>query len=260
MTTTENTVRAVPPELDAGQLDINLVNISTYDFVDFGCSRGGSLAMGTNHLGGRRGFGVDININKVREARAAGHDAFLGDFCNLDLPSKCVDFAILSHVLEHMPRLYLAQKALLSAMRIAKDFVYIRGPYFDCETQLNKLGLKFYWADWRGHPCHLTVEDLCGTLDLLGHREYEIYGREPIIDSTHPTIHPLSSPPEQHKYDPQLHPEKPIVKFKFSAFVEFIAIIWLHPNLDPTRPRNIGREHSLIAKSGSWFPLTQESL
>ncbi len=47
------------------------VDLSAYDFVDFGCSSGDSIAFGKNHLGGHRGLGRDINPNKVGAARTS---------------------------------------------------------------------------------------------------------------------------------------------------------------------------------------------
>jgi hypothetical protein len=44
------------------------VDLKGFDFVDFGCSAGGSIVWAARKFGGRRGLGVDINPGKVRFA------------------------------------------------------------------------------------------------------------------------------------------------------------------------------------------------
>ena len=107
------------------------LKIENFDFCDFGCSKGSSIKFGVDVLGGRRGLGIDIDKRKVESSIKAGYEAIIGDFCNLDLPEKCVDFSLLSHVLEHLPTLNHAKAAIRNAIKISDKFVFIQGPYFD---------------------------------------------------------------------------------------------------------------------------------
>jgi hypothetical protein len=123
-----------------------------YDFLDFGCSKGGSLQLGKGLFGGRRGLGIDLDPAKVAASRHAGHDAMQADATSLQLATGSVSFVLMMHFLEHLPGFGPAQMAIKSACRVARDFVFIRHPWFDSDGALFDLGLKFYWSDWRGHP------------------------------------------------------------------------------------------------------------
>jgi len=79
------------------------INIDEFDFCDFGCRNGGSIQFGIKHLQAKRGFGININTKCVELCQSASYDAMIGDFCNIELPDKCVDFSLLFHVLEHLP-------------------------------------------------------------------------------------------------------------------------------------------------------------
>ena len=71
-----------------------------------------------------------------------------------------VRFVTISHTLEHLRDLVEVRKTLGSAVKVATDFLFIRGPYFDADDLLQTQGLKFFWSDWSGHPCHLTTGQL----------------------------------------------------------------------------------------------------
>ena len=49
-----------------------------YDFLDFGCSKGGSMEFAQATFGGR-GLGLDIDPAKVAASKAAGFDAAVQD-------------------------------------------------------------------------------------------------------------------------------------------------------------------------------------
>lgn len=103
------------------------IQIGEFDFCDFGYSNGGSIKFGQEILGGKKGFGIDIDPKKIIASRKSGYEAISGDFCNLNLPDQSVDFAILSHVLEHLPTLNHAKLAIQNAMRVSKKIVFIQG-------------------------------------------------------------------------------------------------------------------------------------
>ena len=202
------------------------------DFLDFGASNGGSIEFAKRRLGGKRGVGVDIDGAKVARMRSLGYACLEADITSLDLPPDSVRFVVMSHVLERLPSLDAIQRTLDSAARVAKDFLYIQGPYFDADDLLSTQGLKFYWSDWRGHPFHLTTWELIALLYDLGLVSYVLQARLPITDSSDPAIHPLASPPDQHDYSPEIHPPKPAVVFapplhKRRVYREFVCVVRL---------------------------------
>ena len=189
------------------------MDLTGYDFLDFGASKGGCIDFAKARLGGTNGVGVDIDPRKVAQMRALGYDCVEGDVTALDLPDDSVRFVTMSHVLEHLPDLDAVSRALESAGRVASDFLFIQGPFFDADGLLAADGLKFFWSDWSGHKCHLTTGDLGTTLKALALADYVCMGRLPVKDSGDPTIHPLDSPRNQHEYDADVHSPKPDVAF-----------------------------------------------
>ena len=181
------------------------------DFLDFGASKGGSIEFVKKLLGGRHGVGVDRDAAKVREMRALGYTCLEADITSLELSPNSVRFVVMSHVLERLPSLEAIRRTVESAARVARDFLYIQGPYFDADGALSTQGLKFYWSDWHGHAFHLTTWELISLLHELGCAGYVLMGRLPVAGSWDPVVHPLSSPRDQHDYDQEIHPPKPHV-------------------------------------------------
>ncbi|HEY9301263.1 MAG TPA: class I SAM-dependent methyltransferase [Phormidium sp.] len=227
---------------------MNDIDITSFDFADFGCSNGSSIQFGIKILKGRKGFGIDIDPKKVASAKAAGYDAIKGDFCNLDLPDGCVDFTILSHTLEHLPTLECAKEAIKNAIRVSRKFVFIRGPFFDADDYLKSLGLKFYWSDWTGHTLHLKAEQVMNILEDINAPNYEIYGRVLLNSSIDATIHPLSSLKNQHQWELEKHGVKPILTLTKPVYREVVCIIWLAENVSVSDVRNLSHKHLLYQK------------
>ncbi len=200
----------------------------SYDFIDFGSKIGGSMDLAIRRLGGTRGLGIDIRPDVVEKAQQAGYDVILGDATKLEFPENCVRFAVISHFLEHLPDLETVKKSLKSAIKISREFIYIRGPVFDDEEYLKSLGFRTYWSHWIGHPCHLTTFQLADILKSLGQDNFEFRFEVPMYDSKSKNIHPLSAPDGQHEYDAKLHPPKPYVKFDHVIFREFVCNVFLN--------------------------------
>lgn len=207
-------------------------DLSEVDFLDFGASKGGSIDFAIRSLGGKSGLGVDNDGAKVARMQSLGYACLEADITSLDMPADSVRFVVMSHILEHLPGLDTVRRTIASAARVATDFIYIQGPYFDADDALATQGFKFYWSDWHGHTFHLTTWELIGLLDELGLANYALFGRVPVADSSDPTIHPLASPRDQHDYRPQLHPPKPTVVFapplhKQPVYREFVCVVRL---------------------------------
>ena len=198
-----------------------------HDFLDFGASKGGSIDFAMARLGGRKGLGIDIDPKKIQRMRELGYDCLEADVLNLDLPENSVRFVLISHFLEHLADIDEVREAVASAARTARDFIFIRGPWFDGDDRLRAQGLKFYWSDWHGHPCHLTTGQLRGVLDDLGLSSYAFLGRSTVADSLDSAIHPAGSPRDQHDYVDGVHPPKPYAVFEPPLFREMVCIVAL---------------------------------
>ncbi|EKF6289099.1 class I SAM-dependent methyltransferase [Vibrio cholerae] len=141
----------------------SLIKKHSVDFLDFGCSSGGSIEFAEKRFGGFKGLGIDISQKKVEKATSNG---YLAINYNLNqLPHKeLVSFCILSHFLEHIPQREQVKKFIESAIRISKDFVYIQQPFFDVDGYLFEKGLKLSWSDWSCHPNRMSSIELWAVL------------------------------------------------------------------------------------------------
>jgi hypothetical protein len=195
-----------------------------FDFIDIGCSKGGSLAWGMAQFGGT-GLGIDLSERKVLATRAAGYQAIVADATALDMADDAVRFATLSDVLEHMPDGETAERCLAEAYRVSRDFVLVRGPNFDREEDLAKLSLKRYYADWRGHTWHHQSEDLVRLARRVGAARTIIVSHARIRGSEDPDILPAGAPRDQGRYDATLHGTKPLIAFRRKLYSRIMMVL-----------------------------------
>jgi len=188
------------------------LDLSDFDFLDLGCSRGGSIRQCAKRFGASRGLGIDQDSDKVLEALDAGLDAALGDATSLELDGQA-RFVSMMDFLEHLPSLEMVERTLASAAAAATDFVYVFHPSFEGEDYLGELGLRQYWWHWKGHRCHPTVADYCAILDRQGLHDYMVRYLGPIHSSDHESIIPSTAPVDQHSFDRQTHGPKPSIVF-----------------------------------------------
>ncbi len=203
------------------------INLDDYDFIDFGASKGGSIEFGKNLFDARRGIGIDLDPDKVALMRGHGYDCIEGDITQIDLPENSVRFVMMSHILEHLPGLSAVRAAIANAARVATDFLFIQGPFFDADLDLAADGLKLYWSDWTGHTCHLRSSDLERILEQLGLDQHQMHFATLISSSRDEAIHPLASPRNQHQYDPARHPEKSVSRFRYPVYREIVCCVRL---------------------------------
>lgn len=228
----------------------------TYDQLDFGCSAGGALVFGKDTLGAKRGLGLDISPAKVAKANASGFEAQELDVTTVGDYPDAVSFVTLFHFLEHLPSYDLAKRCIHAAHAAARDFVFIRQPWFDSDGELFKLGYKCYWSDWRGHPLPVSVLNLHKMIDAIGPDvDYRIYGRKRIRSTMDPAILPLSAAPDSSYYNDDEHAKKENLPIRGDAFYESAAIIKLsskvsYKTLESTmNPEILFRSKPVPAKS-----------
>jgi SAM-dependent methyltransferase len=185
---------------------------SQCDFIDLGCGRGGSIDYCRKRFAAQQGIGIDLSEEKVREARAAGYDAFVADA--LTIPTDVdVRFVSMLDFLEHLADLGKVERVIEVAAQAATDFLFIRHPSFEGEAYLRSLGLRQYWWHWSGHTAHIHISDYCSMFERLGLRLYFIRYRELVLNSSHESILNVDAKINQGKYDPAVHSVKPMVEF-----------------------------------------------
>ncbi len=204
------------------------VDFSQFDFIDFGCSDGGSLKFAQQAIPNAKGCGIDIDPAKVEKACNAGHFAVTGDIFSIQTP-KIVDFVTLSHFLEHLESIDLAKRMLQKAIELATHFVLVRQPWFDADAQLMQLGLKLYWSHWRGHRnnmgCLAFHSALNGELQAEKLSAFGVYGHGRIRRSSDPCLIPLNAGIDQHRYDPSVHgPKRMDLELPFPVYREIVVV------------------------------------
>jgi hypothetical protein len=203
------------------------------DYIDFGCKLGSSFELCEKILGGRKGLGLDINIDYVNQYRDSEFNAMLCDITDVDLPDGIVDFVCASHVLEHLPTEKDVFLAVKECIRLSKKFAYIVGPYFDADDFLRENGLKFFWSDWTWHPTHVTSNMLENSILNSGQIcSFQVWGRLPIYNSDSNDILCLTEPSNQHHHDPKLHASKDFRVFEKVIFKEIAVLIIKDKSID----------------------------
>ncbi|AWC20843.1 N-acetylglucosaminyl-diphospho-decaprenol L-rhamnosyltransferase [Aminobacter sp. MSH1] len=204
------------------------LSTNTYDHIDFGCSKGGSLEFARRKLGGARGLGIDLSKSKVDQTRAAGFDACIADATSLSLHPGAVRFVTMLDFLEHLPSVSNARGCISAACAVASEFVYIRQPWFDSDGYLFSQQLKLYWSDWTGHPNAMTSLEFHNIIsNIPGVQRWRLFGVKRIDDSNHPAVHSLLSPKDQSVWEASKHPPKPSVKFSQPIFTQIACVVEL---------------------------------
>ncbi len=208
-----------------------LLKSKNYDQIDFGCSKGGSLQFGRDVLGGKNGIGLDIDPAKVKQTNEAGFEGALADVTELVAQRNSARFVTMIDFLEHLPGVEMAERCIEAACQAAKDFVFIRQPWFDSDGYLFSRGLKLYWSDWTGHPNAMTSLELYRTISRVSSaKRWRIYARTLVESSSDPCVHPIDAPANQHDYDVQVHGQKPSISFEQPIYRQIGAIILTEDN------------------------------
>jgi len=209
------------------------VDLSRYDFVDFGCSKGGSLRFAKRRFRAKAGLGVDIDPAKIAQALESGFDVVQGDLHALR-GKNSVRFVSMMQFLEHLPELAEVERVVAKAANLASDFLYIHHPSFDDEHLLLAQGLRLYFQHWSGHTAHVRSTHFFEIFERLGLLQYHVRALKPVFDSSHPAILPSSAPIDQHEYDPNLHGPKPQLGFPqpIHQHLEFFVALRPIPKAD----------------------------
>jgi len=212
----------------------SISNADEYEFLDFGCSAGGSLELYGNMFQAEgKGLGLDINPEKVRLTKEKGYNAQVCDITKLQLNNK-IKFGVMNHFLEHIPNIQDVNIIVKKACSIIDDFLLIRQPYYDADPYLFSNGFKFYWSNWRGHPNHMTLLEFHNMLMPLVTegliKSFSLYGMSPVTSSEDSAIHNIDSMIDQHGWNKKEHTPKRNIEFSIPVYKEVLAIVDLSGN------------------------------
>lgn len=183
---------------------------SLMDFIDLGCSTGGSYSQMVKRFGYERGLAIDIDGKKVKTARCNGVPAIHMDARRLSFfRDNSFRAVTMSYFLEHLPSRELIEEVLRESVRIGSETIYVRGRMFNDEA-LKDAGVRFFWSNWRGHQTHIEGEEVVQLLTDLGAHDIEVKYLGQVETTDDPCIHPLEAGKDRHAYDPAIDPPKPV--------------------------------------------------
>jgi ABC-2 type transport system ATP-binding protein len=198
------------------------------DFVDISRGDGSSVGYCHRRFGGR-GLAVSLSSDIAEGARRLGAEVLLADPLEVEIPDKSVRYVSLMDSIHFFRVPDELEEILTRAARWARDFVFVRMPSFEDVDQLAALGLKWYWTDWTALPGHPKLDRMTAVFDALGLERVSVKYRMPTLSSDAPSLLPLSAPPDQGDYDPELHGPKPSVAFPRPVYAQVDIFIALRP-------------------------------
>jgi hypothetical protein len=202
------------------------MNIDTrgYDFIDFGYGKGGAYEIARKKFKAKKGISIDIRKECKEQAAQRGDSCIIANVLNCTFSPKSVNFVSMVHFLEHLTTMADVAKAISLAAAAAKDFIFVEGPAFEYNTVLEKYGLKFHWADWYGHPSHVTATTLIKMLKKQEFYGYMLFYLDNVVDSSDRAIYPANAVGNQHEYySKRKHPPKKLIVFSECVYKYFIV-------------------------------------
>ena len=210
-----------------------------YAFLDIGCGSGGSTTQCQSRFGLGRGLGLDWYEADLETARARGLDVASCDVTRVNLPARCVAFASMMDVLEHLADEAAAVDLLERLASVARSFLFIRHPSFDDGEYLAERGLRFSWTDWTAHPNMMRIDDFRRVFAALGWRDHVIVPNMRITDSRHPALVPSSAPTNTVEYDEARHGPKPLIEFEPPIYGKYDIFVRLDPGMAEAEWRRV---------------------
>ena len=202
-------------------------------FYDFGSGRGNSMIMAAKIWGGV-GVGFEASEPRRNEAINRGLDCRPGNMIEVmpTIADNSARYVILNHILEHMESATIARNVVEHACRIASEFVFIAGPWFDGDGELFAGGCKMFASDWpEDHPTRVTMLDLHRAYTDSGCvKEYTIWGRGRIPDTDHPYVFSLAEDvrklPHPYRWQPEINSDKPATHTLHGCFYELCSLVF----------------------------------
>ena len=203
-----------------------------YDFIDLGSNHGGGFDVGERQ-GGRSGLGFDLQPDLVKHLIGRGRDVVCMDIRTLRTHAPVVDFAVCSHVLEHLPSIYDVGSVIGALRHVCRDYLLISGPCFEEEDYLYSRNLKVLHTAMTDHLSRFKVGDLAAMLHGLRMRDYIVALGEPLENSDSPWLHRADEPAEgMWTWDAAKNRRKPQVSFDRKIYRDFVCIVQLRSGVD----------------------------
>lgn len=177
------------------------------DGVDLGCGIGGSIEWAMHRFGGNRYLGFDSDAFDVKEARWHGFNAELADITHNKFIIPECRFITSLHTLEHLKDEDAIFKLLQKCVNSAKEFVFIKVPFFDEMDYLESLGVRLTWTNWITHTTAVTSAMLIRLLQRL--QVGGVVGfLDPVENTLSKEIIPFDSPVDTLYYPDELRDSK----------------------------------------------------
>lgn len=244
----------IPAELHASNARfLERLRAGAYDFIDLGTNHGGGFEIGKRQ-GGRNGLGFDLQPGLVQHLLGRGLDVACLDVRTLRSPRPLVDFAVCSHVLEHLPSLYDVGSVVGALRAMCRDYLLISGPCFEEEAYLYSQNLKVLHTAMPDHLCRFKVVELVGILHALRLRDFVVALTEPLRDSQNHWVHRADEPAEgMWQWDAAKNLPKPHVVFDRPIHRDFVCVVKLRAGVDADRVlRDFYWGYDKVVMRSSW--------
>jgi hypothetical protein len=217
------------PREERTALLLTALQSGVFDFLDFGTHKGGGIRVGES-LGGKLGLGIELRDAKVVEALSRGFYVLSEDAFLVPRMPKVVRFAVLSHVLEHLPDEATAYLVLQKIAGYCSDFLFIQQPDFSAETFLWRQGLQFAHTKMKGHMWRPSTTRMMEMIWSLGFGRFLVGGQTPVRASSNQWLHRADVQSRTlWKHDASKDPPKPQVTFEPPLFRDIAIAIGCSP-------------------------------
>lgn len=235
--------------------------MNKFDVVDLGTKKGNALQfffkVVYSHCNAKKKFnpfvGLETSLKELQQKNSIGYERPEAASYRKDVETKGFQFGLLDlsvasdikklplgafytawHFLEHLPDKKTAKVVVQEALSKAEKMLWCRLPSFEQNDEtgegvLRKLGLRFTWTNWKGHPCHWLVADCVEAIESWGavnpDKPFDLFVKPSSwIESTdHFRVVPIDTPVDVTAYSPKFG-KKPFKKFDKPIVAEWEVI------------------------------------
>ena len=208
----------------------NYKSFNKLDFIDIGCSKGGSYRFIQKKFKYSNGIAIDIDSRKVKISLENKIPAIKLDASQMNIfnDNACYLISIVN-VLQYLPNINTIENMLKESLRVASKTIYIKGPMY-YEDYLSELGFHFFWSYWKGITYLIEPDTIISIMKKYNINNYELNFQEKhrVLNSNNPCIHSINGLIDRHDYDETIDPPKKMdVVFEKKLYREFELIFHL---------------------------------
>lgn len=196
------------------ELEIKDVKLEYCDFVDLGTGRGNGLIFGVQKFGGKTGLGIDKNPDRIEQVLSrigdfkegfGFHKILQADILELNTEDvqyyKQFNFVNCINVVEELEKEEDVALLIKKCSDLAKKFAFISHVNNDYDEYLKSLSLQTNIRRSPKNHVFLSSKDYIKLLNRLKSEDviknFEIYKRKPISDSSSNNIVSLTKKPKE---------------------------------------------------------------